>query len=376
MSKSRPPRILFLTTDYPPDLGGLQTYSHRIARSLPGGMIVGIAVGSNHPSAALPPLAAIPLRAFRGRDRLRAAAWSFRAVLGSRLHGRIDCSLHMQWSTALGPWLLAKAGRPMPYVILIHGAELLDPGRPLLARLKASVFAEAAAVVAGSRATADLFTSLGLRARRLEVIHYGNPMEAPFLSEPRRRSTGSIRILAMHRLVARKGTSLLLDSLAGMGSLDWRLDLVGRGEEETALRAQATALGLADRIRFLPPVSESVKADLLRDADLFVLPSLPPENNNHMEGLGLTLLEAQSLGLPVLAARTGGIPEAVDEGRTGLLFTPGDAADLKEKLSALIGDRKLRETLGAAGPGWVAERFDWGKSLERLAGVLREAAGG
>ncbi|HLP42243.1 MAG TPA: glycosyltransferase family 4 protein, partial [Fibrobacteria bacterium] len=99
-------------------------------------------------------------------------------------------------------------------------------------------------------------------------------------------------------------------------------------------------------------------------------------DNNHMEGLGLTLLEAQSQGLPVLAARTGGIPEAVDDGRTGLLFTPGDVADLKEKLSVLIGNRKLRETLGAAGPGWVAERFDWGKSLERLAGVLREAAGG
>ncbi|HLP40820.1 MAG TPA: glycosyltransferase, partial [Fibrobacteria bacterium] len=248
MSKSRPPRILFLTTDYPPDLGGLQTYSYRIARSLPGGLVAGVVVGSDHPSAALPTPAAIPLRAFRGRDRLRAAVWSLRAVLLGRLHGRIDCSLHMQWSTALGPWLLAKARRPMPYVILIHGAELLDPGRPLLARLKASVFAEAAAVVAGSHATADLFTSLGLRARRLEVIHYGNPLEAPRPSEPRRRSTGPVRILAMHRLVARKGTSLLLDSLAGLGPLDWRLDLVGRGEEETALRAQATALGLADRI--------------------------------------------------------------------------------------------------------------------------------
>ena len=64
-----------------------------------------------------------------------------------------------------------------------------------------------------------------------------------------------------------------------------------------------------------------------------------------MEGLGLTLLEAQSRGLPVLAARTGGIPEAVQEGRTGILFRAGDAKDLREKLAELLAapERRVEE---------------------------------
>ena len=81
-------------------------------------------------------------------------------------------------------------------------------------------------------------------------------------------------------------------------------------------------------------------------------------------------------GLPVLAARTGGIPEAVDEGRTGLLFEAGNAEDLEAKLRLLLGDAALRRRLGDAGPAWVRENFDWGRSLERLAGLLTEVGGG
>ena len=94
-----------------------------------------------------------------------------------------------------------------------------------------------------------------------------------------------------------------------------------------------------------------------------------------MEGLGLGLLEAQGRGLAVLAARTGGIPEAVDEGRTGMLFAAGDAEDLRARLRKLIADPGLRTRLGAAGPGWVRENFDWGKE-PGAAGRAPEGSGG
>lgn len=374
------PRVFFLTTDYPPDLGGLQTYSHRIARDLPEGLLARVAAASDHPSLLLPkPSGGAVLESHRGRDRLGALAWSTRRILALRLARAYDVLLHMQWSTAAASWLLRTAGLGTPYVILVHGAELLDPGRDALNRLKVSVLAGAAAVVAGSRATADLYRSLGLPDARLHVIHYGNPM--PIRDKPRTGIsdvTGApeaVRLLCMHRLVPRKGTALLFRALARLKDLSWTLKVVGRGEEEPELRSLARELGLDIRIAFEPPVGEPEKARLLDQHDLFVLPSLPPEGNNHVEGLGLTLLEAQGRGLPVLSARTGGIPEAVDEGRTGLLFAAGDAENLERKLRELIGNRELRERLGAAGPGWVRERFDWGKSLQKLAEVLQEAAG-
>jgi phosphatidylinositol alpha-1,6-mannosyltransferase len=382
MPIARRPRALFLTTDYPPDPGGLQSYSRRISTGLRPGLLAHVAVGSDRPGQAHPPPSGgASLSVHRGRDRWRALAWSFGRILPMALSRRIDVILHMQWSTAVPSWLLRVAGIGPPYVVLIHGAELLDPGRPLLNRVKAAVFARASAVVAGSRATAALFQSQGLPARRLEVIHYGNPLEGsspevtpgeggPAPTGP----AGPVRLLCMHRLVPRKGTGLLLDALAGLSRLPWSLEVVGRGEEEAFLRRKAGSLGLADRVSFLAPVDEEAKRDLIRHADLFILPSLPPDGNNHVEGLGLGLLEAQSQGLPVLAARTGGIPEAVDEGRTGLLFDPGDAADLSAKLELLLRDAALRARLGAAGPAWVAERFDWGRSLERLSELLEEAA--
>lgn len=373
-----PPRILFLTTDYPPDVGGLETYSLRIARELPGGPLSAVIAGTGHPVHALPrPAGGAPLEARPGRDRWSALRWSFRALLRHRFAGDFDLSLHMQWSTAVPAWLLGRLGWGRPYVILIHGAELIDPGRPRLDRLKSAVLARAAAVVAGSRATALLFARLGHANPRLEVIPYGNPLPSrdpdpadrhgPARSDPR----ASARLLCMHRLVPRKGTALLLEALAGLENLPWTLEVVGRGEEESALRARADELGLAGRIAFTPPVDEVGKRERLDAADLFILPSLPPEGNNHMEGLGLGLLEAQGRGLAVLAARTGGIPEAVDEGRTGILFAAGDAGDLREALRTLITDADLRARLGAAGPGWVRENFDWKKSLERLANLLR-----
>lgn len=377
-----PPRVLFLTTDYPPDLGGLETYSFRIARELPGRLLCAVVAGTRRPAHGLPlPAGGIPLEVRRGRDRWSALGWSLRALLRHRLADDFDLSLHMQWSTAVPAWLLGRLGWGRPYVILIHGAELIDPGRPRLDRLKSAVLSRAAAVVAGSRATADLFVRLGFANPRLEVIPYGNPtpplgsVEAARRDRPPADPRAPVRLLCMHRLVARKGTDLLLEALAGLKDLAWTLEVVGRGGEEAALRARARELGLEGRVAFLPPVDETGKRERLDAADLFILPSLPPEGNNHMEGLGLSLLEAQGRGLAVLAARTGGIPEAVDEGRTGMLFTAGDAGDLRECLRKLIGDPGLRARLGAAGPGWVRERFDWGRSLARLAELLGEAAG-
>jgi phosphatidylinositol alpha-1,6-mannosyltransferase len=387
MSQISSLRAALMTTDYPPDIGGLQTYAWRIARDLPGSLITEIIVGSDHRAGDLPrPPSGIAFHVHRGRGRARAFLWSLAHVTWLRVAGRIDLQLHMQWSTAFPSWLLGKIGVRSRYVILVHGVELLDPGRPLLNRFKSAILAGAGAVVAGSQHTAALYRELDLPSRRLTVIPYGNPLEGEALPpRPARGDAAACRLLCMHRLVARKGTALLLEALAGLPE-PWALDIVGRGEEEEALKAQARGLGLASKVAFHPPVDTAMKMRMMAAADLFILPSLPPQlgggrragggasGNNHMEGLGLTLLEAQSLGTPVLAARTGGIPEALDDGKTGLLFAAGDGTDLRDKLrEALRSPARLRE-LGAAGPAWVAERFSWRASLEGLARLMTEVA--
>ncbi len=379
MSKIARRRVLLVTTDYPPELGGLQTYSYRIATDLPDGLLKAVLVGTDRARRVLPkPAPGVGLATRRGRTRWRAFGWSLWSLPWLRLRYDAAFLLHMQWTTALPSLILRKLVRRTRYVVLVHGAELIDPERWLVARLKHAVLANADAVVAGSLHTAEIVSQLGIRCRRLEVIPYGNPLEGrgdPPPGEGIPPVTPGPRLLCMHRLVARKGTALLLEALSGLKDRPWGLDIVGRGEEEASLRALVTRLRLQDRVRFLPPVDEAAKMRLLRVSALFILPSLPPVYNNHVEGLGLTLLEAQSQGIPVLAARTGGIPEAVREGRTGVLFRAGDADDLREKLAALLAAPERMREMGNAGPAWVRENFSWKKSLARLAELMVEIAG-
>jgi phosphatidyl-myo-inositol dimannoside synthase len=377
MPNDRGIRALLITTDYPPDVGGLQTYSYRIARDLPDGRLVQVLAGSDHARRALPPPAAgVGLAWRKGRTRWRAFWWSLWSVPYFRVRWGTDFLLHMQWTTAIPSMILRRLGGTR-YLVLVHGAELIDPERFVVRILKRAVLARADAVVAGSAHTAEIVTQLGIKCRRLEVIPYGNPLEGETDGLKRAASVEpgrAPRLLCMHRLVPRKGTALLLETLADMKALPWTLDIVGRGEEEAKLRERVAQMDLGDRIRFLPPVDDSEKIRLLGGATLFILPSLPPMNNNHVEGLGLTLLEAQSLGLPVLAARTGGIPEAVQEGLTGVLFRAGDRNDLREKLSALLASPDQLKAMSLAGPEWVRSHFSWKEGLARLSSLMDEVA--
>lgn len=379
MSKIARRQALFITTDYPPEIGGLQTYAYRIATGLPGGLLSAVLVGTDRARRVLPaPARGVALATRRGRTRWKAFFWSLWSLPWLRLRYRAGFLLHLQWTTALPSLILRKLVPGTRYLVLVHGAELIDPERWLVGRIKRAVLANADAVVAGSLHTAEIVSQLGIRCRRLEVIPYGNPLEGragPPPGEGIPPVTPGPRLLCMHRLVARKGTALLLEALAGMKDRPWGLDLVGRGEEEASLRDLAVRLKLQDRVRFLPPVDEDMKLRLLRGSALFILPSLPPISNNHVEGLGLTLLEAQSQGLPVLAARTGGIPEAVREGHTGVLFRAGDADDLREKLAALLAAPERMREMGKAGPAWVRANFSWDRSLARLAELIAELAG-
>lgn len=166
------------------------------------------------------------------------------------------------------------------------------------------------------------------------------------------------------RLIPSKGIDLFLSSLSEINKIRPVYGLIiGDGPERANLLKLAKHLGLADRAHFLGHRSDV--PDLLPALDIFVLPS-------RAEGFGIALLEALYTGLPVLATRTGGIPEIIENGKTGLLFTPDKQAELTGHLMYLLDNPSYRHQLAAAGKIMTEKRFSAEKMVTATIGVYEE----
>jgi glycosyltransferase involved in cell wall biosynthesis len=174
-----------------------------------------------------------------------------------------------------------------------------------------------------------------------------------------------LRLLSVGRLHRQKGHRVLLDAMARARSTGATLSLLvaGEGAERGPLEAQAAGPGLHGHVRF---AGRRDVRPLLAAADVFVFPSL-------YEAVGIALLEAMACALPVVASRTGGIPEVVEDGVSGVLVAPGDADDLARALAELERDPERRRRLGVAARR-RAEAFDVGATVGALEAIYEEVA--
>jgi glycosyltransferase involved in cell wall biosynthesis len=172
-----------------------------------------------------------------------------------------------------------------------------------------------------------------------------------------------VRIVMTGRFTAQKDHACLLHTLGRLRHLDWTLDLVGNGPLQAQAIAQAGALGIADRVRFLGARNDVCA--VLRGADVYVLAS-------NWEGLPRSILEAMSVGLPVVASDVGGVSEVVREAETGFLVPRKDDRCLAERLRVLITEGELRRTLGALGRRRYEAEFRFELMFERTLALYQE----
>jgi len=228
--------------------------------------------------------------------------------------------------------LAARVG--LPYVVTMHGSDLyLNLDTPSWRREITRTAADAAAVICvGRRLALDAISEIGLDPARTVII--GNTYDTElFGPSVRPAHDGPVRLLSVGRLSPEKGHDVLLrafSQLVGRG-VDAELTLVGGGACESQLRELSMALGVTDRVRFAGVVIGTELAAEYARADLFVLPSLS-------EGFGVAVVEAMATGLPVVATRSGGPDDIVDDA-SGLLVAPGDVAELASALERAITHR-------------------------------------
>lgn len=292
-------------------------------------------------------------------------------VIVARMLGRLDLlHVHMAcYGSALRKPILARVAIALgvPTVMHLHGADFDDFFRALprwRQLLLVGVLGRCVRVVViGHHWRGFVTGTLRLDPAKIVLIHNGAPVPPP---RPPRASGSTAKILMLGELGPRKGTPELIQALAApeLKSRAWSAVLAGNGLVDR-YKAEAAALGLAERVS-IPGWQDAARAQaLLDDADIFVLPS-------RQEGLPMAILEAMARGAAVISTPVGAIPDAITDGETGLLVPPGDAADLARAILRLIDDPGWRALLAANARTRFERMFTIGQTADNVAAMYRE----
>lgn len=304
----------------------------------------------------------LPVRQFR-LDPLRRGRVNFFALAGqvraAAQQFRPDI-VHAHYVSHYG--LLAAAARVGPLVASVWGADVeVFPRRHALnRRLLTYALARAAAVTATSRHLAAVATPYLPPGRRAVVVPFGvdtdlfRPSTAPPAEPP--------LIVCNKHLEPDYGPDVLVDALANLADRPWQAELLGDGSARAALAAQIGRQGLASRVHLVGRVAPDLVVERLQAAAVAVYPS-------RRESFGVATLEAEAVGVPVIASRVGGLPEVLDDGATGWLVAPDDPAGLAEAIGRLLDDPAGAQAMGRRGRQLVEQRYSWEAALAAMEAV-------
>ncbi len=274
---------------------------------------------------------------------------------------------------------LSLLERRRPYGIIAHGCEICRfPTDGTKARaIRETILKGASWIAANSRDTKSLLEMRGIPSERIKIVHPPIPEEAireSAVFEPRYRNDDDLNLVTICRLAKGKGIDLVLRALKILAArgIPYRYVIGGDGCERGSLEALVDELGLREKVQFKGSVEGQEKWRLLRNADVFVMPSRfdPALPWPWRESFGIAFAEAAAFGVPAVGSRSGGIPDAVVDGETGILVPEESPQDLADALTLLYRKPELREQMGRAGRERARAQF----SPTAIATRFREAA--
>ncbi|MCL6649325.1 MAG: glycosyltransferase [Chloroflexi bacterium] len=277
--------------------------------------------------------------------------------------------LHAHWVLPNG-LLAALVSRLLrvPLVISLHGSDIFLARRVRLFGLVAGwVLRQATVVTACSPELGAVARALSGR-EDIALLPWGAD---PAVFRPRPRPEGPFTVVALGRLVAKKGFDVLLAAWPRVAAAvpGARLRLGGEGPLRPVLVQAATS-----GVELLGALPWDETPRFLAEADLFVLPSRR-DNAGNVDGLPTVLLEAMGCGVAVVASDIGGVALVVENGQNGVLVPPGDPVALAEAMIALARDPARRQALGAAARRTVEERLTWDAVARRVLALVESAGG-
>jgi len=386
-------RILLYTHEFPPFAGGAGVYTAGLAKGLSelGHEVTVVAPAYEEAIAQWDAQQPYTVdRMLLPGGRLTVLAGSI-GLIRAWLHLRPD----MTFVTDVGAQLAASLASLVfpfhaPYCITVHGSEIewhFGIGRrkrpqALLMPVVRRFFARSLAIVCVSRATQEaLLYKLPALGERVAVVHNGIDLDAfpPVTEEEVGRQRNKIDapgpvLLTVARLIPEKGIDNVLKALSRIAPdmPDLRYVVVGAGPDLGRLKAQVTDSSLEGNVVFAGKVSQRELSAYYALCDIFIMPSRP---SDRFEGFGLVYAEAGAYGKPVIAGRTGGVPEVVQDGHNGILVDPMDVDGLERAIRSLLSNPGLARSMGCNGRRQVVERFNILRMAESTLQVVCEREG-
>jgi phosphatidylinositol alpha-1,6-mannosyltransferase len=366
---------LLVTNDFPPKVGGIQSYLFELWRRLPPAETHVLTTA--HPDAAAWDGArAFTVERARRRVLLPTAELARRVDAIARERGADVIFLDPMLPLGLiGPRL-----RAAPYVVIAHGAEVNVPGRLPGGRMLARrVLGSAAGVVAAGEYPARAATGVARVALPTLVVPPGVDTDRfrPLGTEERYAARHDLGlapdrpvVVGLSRLVPRKGFDVLIDAVAGLDA-EVQLVIGGAGRDVRRLERRAAARGITGRCVFLGRVPDVDLPALYACADVFSMLCRERWAGLEAEGFGIVFVEAAACGVPSVAGRSGGSHEAVVDGETGFVVDPADVAAVRVALQRLLGDDALRKRLGRAARERAVAELTYERQVARLLPVTR-----
>jgi len=382
-------KTFLLTGEFPPMQTGIARMMGEVTRRYPRGELL-VSTGQHRDSqdsdvrfsGAIVDRLPVPSKALRNLAGL--LFWSRRVSSLARQH-----KPRFVWCDSIRPctypakWVHERVGTK--YGVFVHGGDLLKELHAIhhsrFARKTAkALFGSAVAVVANSQWTREqaqtVLRELGLDplAEHVRLVPLGTDPEQfrPGIDTHAVRARYRINgqapwVLTVARLEPYKGVDMALRAVARCrhDGMDVNYLIVGTGKQRKTYERLAEELSIAEHVRFVGNVPEAELPAMFNIASAYVGVSRRADGSR-VEGFGVALAEASACGLPVIAGRSGGLAEAVNDGETGLVVNPDDADAVTGALKRLLGDQLLARRLGQAGRKAIETYYNWDRVIRDL----------
>ena len=378
-------RLLLVSEVYPPTIGGSGVLMEGIYTRVQGARVTVLTDGHGTSGDGVENGVAVL------RRPVAARTWGVLSVTGLRAHVRLAWRI---WRLLRRRDGLVHCARALPegvaarlsqlfggpgYVCWAHGEDLATARASReFTFLTSWVFRGARAALANSRNTAEMLGAFGVPQNIRHVVYPAvdaNRFHPDVDGADVRRlyaAPDDTLLLSVGRLQRRKGHDVVIRAIAALNRdlPGLRYVIAGEGDERTRLEQLAGAEHVQDRVFFVGSVGDEALPAYYAAADMFVLPNRI-DTDGDIEGFGIVFLEAAAAGRPVIGGRSGGVPEAVEDGVTGLLVDGSDVEAVAAAIRELAVSPETRRRMGRDGRARVLARFTWDQAARSVSDLQR-----